>query len=392
MRVCHFYKHFLAPGGMPRETFLLARAMADLGVEVFVYCLTPRKEESGSEMKDGIYVRKFYLPSFLYHRKFNLFLPKELITTIYQNSDEIDIMILTGSYISEHYYLTRLLLRKDIPYIVSIGEAFNPNTFHPGLKSLRKKIWNYFFERKVINGACGVRIYSDVQRSHLMRLGYKDVNCFVVKEGIDWELIPDALRGISDSVVQEPPVFGFMGRFDVYKKGIDVLIKGFSLYKSKGLPGVLKIVGIGNKSQNAQICELIDNLNLRDSVHIIGPLYGFEKFMFLKNISILCVPSRHEGIPRVVREALAVGCPVMVTDNTNLHDIVSQYQAGLVVACDAQSIATEFEVFATLSAERRKEMSRNAFYVAQKLSWHSIAREYILNMSPLQKLTTEHTE
>jgi glycosyltransferase involved in cell wall biosynthesis len=73
----------------------------------------------------------------------------------------------------------------------------------------------------------------------------------------------------------------------------------------------------------------------------------------------------------------------MVTDNTNLHDIVSQYQAGLVVACDAQSIATAFEVFATLSAERRKEMSRNAFYVAQKLSWHSIAREYILNISKI---------
>jgi len=384
MRVCHFYKHFLAPGGMPRETYLLARAMANLGIEVFVYCLTPRKEETGNEVKDGICIRKFYLPAFLYHRKSNFFVPKELTITLSQNLDKIDIVILTGSYIPEHYYLSRLLLRKGIPYIVSIGAAFNPNLFC-GLKGIKKRIWNYFFERKVIEDACGVRIYSDIQRNHLARLGFIDVNCFIVKEGIDWELIPDDLKGISNSVSKEPPVFGFLGRFDIYNKGLDILIKGFSLYKSRGGSGILEIVGIGSKSQYMQIYRLIKSLNLENSIRIYGPIYGLEKFRFLKNISLLCLPSRHEGIPRVIREALAVGCPVMVTDNTNLHDLVNEYQAGLVIDCNAQSVATGLEVFTMLDTEKRREISKNAFYLAQKLNWHNIANEYIQNIERILK-------
>lgn len=374
LRIIHFYKHFLCEGGMPRETLLLAKAMSRYA-EVEVYCLSPKiNAEEINTVISGVKTKVFRVPKILYDLKWSLWLPPSLITALQENPP--DIVLLIGSFIGEHYPLSRKLLQLRIPYIISIGEAFNPFTFH-GFKRFKKTLWYMIYEKKVIIGARAVRIYSEEQKEHLKKWGLSPT-CIVIKEGIDWENIPHEFRSApTPGVKQNPPIFGFLGRLDIYKKGIDVLLEGFKLYKEWGGTGILKIAGPPIGDSLRQVKKLIVQSKLYNTVTLEGPKFGSEKFDFLKSITCLCVPSRHEGIPRVIRESLAVGCPVMVTPGTNMHDIVGKYKCGLVINMNSYIIARALQLFDVLSESERISMSLNALQAAYNLNWDQIAREYV---------------
>lgn len=383
MRIAHFYKHFLESGGMPRETNLLAGHMCPYADEVFVYCLSTI-QNGNHPVNDGAgaVIRSFYLPSFLYQLKTNLIVPSSLRRWLKNNEDELDIVVLTGSFISEHLWLSTVLHQSGIPYIVSIGDAFNPHLW-VGSRGVRKKIYHYLIERHVIRGAAALRLYSEIQREHLRKVGHSDAKTFVVKEGVDWEQVPKAMLGRSCAVAQDPPIFGYLGRFDIYQKGLDILLDGFARYRRRGGSGRLMMVGPACERALRKIYELTDQWDIGSWVDIGGPLYGEEKYIFLKSLSILCVPSRHEGIPRVVRECLAVGCPVIVTEDTNLHDLIAASGAGFVVDMDASNLANAMLAYEFYQREQKLRLSVSAVEVAKQLNWDLIACEYAENIGNL---------
>lgn len=378
LRIVHFYKHYLESGGIPRETELLAKFMAKCpDVEkVFVYCLTPIRAKQG-EFKDGpITVRAFYIPRILYNLKTNVIIPRQVAVALNENVDRADVYILTGSFIAEHFMISRILTHQKYPYVVSVGEAFNPNSFY-GTKGLRKRIWNTFFEKFVINHAVAIRIYSEDVLQHVRKYGYQTVRTFIVKEGIDYKQVPrlKALANL-ENVTSNVPIFGYLGRFDLWKKGVDLLLLAFDKYKCMGGKGILLLCGFveGRNRLSAIISRLKWGA---DSIRIVGPFYGKEKVDFLMSISMLCTPSRHEGIPRVIREALAMGRPVMVTPNTNMHDIVNKHRAGIVVEDNVKSIVSGLFKFEKLAPHDKARMARNAFNLSIKLNWSNIAAEYV---------------
>jgi glycosyltransferase involved in cell wall biosynthesis len=373
IKIVQFYKHFLAEGGMPRETLLLARAMCKY-VDVEVFCLSP--DEYGRETTSivrGVRTRIFGVSKKLYNSKWSIWLPHALAVALENSSP--DIVLLTGAFISEHFSLSRLLQRLGIPYVLSVGEAFNPNTFH-GLKGIKKRVWYELFERTVVQGALALRIYSDVQKEHLARCDI-DARYILVKEGVDWENIPrEFVSAPTDGVGLDRPIFAFLGRLDIYKKGLDILLDGFRFYKSHGGRGKLKIAGPSVKGSLTTLQKTIARLRIAD-VEFMGEISGFEKFTFLKSVSCLCVPSRHEGIPRVIREALAVGCPVFVTENTNMHDLVKKYNCGFVTGADPRDIATALGEYERMALRARMELSMTALKTAQELDWDRIACDYV---------------
>lgn len=377
LRIIHFYKHYLGKGGIPRETQLLAEAMAvHPEVEkVFVYCLSPNAPTT--HFSDGrTTVRAFYLHPWLYKTKFNIVIPGDLVAAFRQNLDQADVVILTGSFIGEHYWLRKVLRRCGLPYIVSIGEAFNPNTF-VGYKTLSKRVWHLFFEKAVLKNAAAIRLYSEVQQEHLKEFGFQGIRTFIVKEGIDYAEVPRDVRPRFDSVIRVPPTFGYLGRFDLWKKGIDLLLKAFKRYRASGGKGKLIMCGPTVSAGARQVRTMICCFGLEEHVEMIGPLYGKDKVKFLEEVSVLCVTSRHEGIPRVVREAIALGRPVIVTPHTNMHDVVKEFGAGIVVEANVASIASALKQFELLGENDKAGMAKNAFTLSRKLDWANVADEYV---------------
>ena len=70
-------------------------------------------------------------------------------------------------------------------------------------------------------------------------------------------------------------------------------------------------------------------------------------------------PSRAEGLPYSILEALAYGRPVLLTESTNLSELVCSHKAGWVVQPTAESIAGALHRIAATSPEKLQAMGES---------------------------------
>jgi glycosyltransferase involved in cell wall biosynthesis len=94
------------------------------------------------------------------------------------------------------------------------------------------------------------------------------------------------------------------------QKGFDLLIEAHARVRADGQPHQLVIVGEGPERESLE--SLVARLGLSDSVHLPGFLRN--PFPILARASLCCVPSRFEGSPLVLPEALGLGVPVIAAN------------------------------------------------------------------------------
>ena len=92
------------------------------------------------------------------------------------------------------------------------------------------------------------------------------------------------------------------------RKGVDVALKALGLLKN--YEWTLDVLGGG--SQRDELEKLSNELGINDRVKFYGFRDDAEKFM--SEAACLLFPSRQEGLPLTVNEALAVGLPVLASD------------------------------------------------------------------------------
>jgi glycosyltransferase involved in cell wall biosynthesis len=105
-----------------------------------------------------------------------------------------------------------------------------------------------------------------------------------------------------------PPLYLSIGRLTEQKDFV-TLLKSFALVKEH-LDARLIILGEGELRQD--ITLLIKDLGIADSVSLPG--FVKNPYPYLKAASAFILSSRWEGLPTVLVEAMACGCPVIATD------------------------------------------------------------------------------
>ena len=102
------------------------------------------------------------------------------------------------------------------------------------------------------------------------------------------------------------PVIGAVGRLSPVK-GLDVLVRAVSLL-DKG--AILVLVGDGPERQ--VLGALACSLGVSDRVRFLG--HRDDREEIYPAFDVLCLPSRSEGLPRVILEAQSCGVPVVGSD------------------------------------------------------------------------------
>ena len=127
---------------------------------------------------------------------------------------------------------------------------------------------------------------------------------------VDRRLFDQAEEAIDCSWLQPncPPVFLSIGRL-TEQKDFTLLLKSFARLRQQ-LDARLIILGEGELRSDLE--ALITELNLTDSVSLPG--FVKNPYPYLKAASAFVLSSRWEGLPTVLIEALACGCPVIATD------------------------------------------------------------------------------
>ncbi len=164
----------------------------------------------------------------------------------------------------------------------------------------------------------------------------------------------------------------FLGRF-VENKNLPLLVRGFAELRRRGVADVLRIAGGG--PQEAELRAAIDQLPSETSNAIVleGAIDDERKRELLSSSRALLLPSRREGFPNVVAEAMASGLPIATVRSplNGAAHVVERYRVGSVGRPD-----TEGFVDAVLDVlNRGEELVSSCLASARELDWPLLARQ-----------------
>ena len=106
---------------------------------------------------------------------------------------------------------------------------------------------------------------------------------------------------------------------DVKYKGQAKVIEALALLNKKGYNFHYFIAGPGNP---AYLKRVIMKNRAESYVHIVGSLPHDEVFNLLDNISLYIQPSKQEGLPRALVEAMGRGCSAIGTHAGGVHELL----------------------------------------------------------------------
>jgi len=121
----------------------------------------------------------------------------------------------------------------------------------------------------------------------------------------------------------------------VEKKGVEYGIRALAKVK-QDYPQVEYLI-IGDGPLRESLTQLIDELSLADTIHLLGWQRQSEVVEILKKSHILIAPSvtsqtgDMEGIPVVLMEAMAMGMPVVSTYHSGIPELVNDGVTGFLV-------------------------------------------------------------
>ena len=151
-----------------------------------------------------------------------------------------------------------------------------------------------------------------------------------------------------------------VGSLEQFYKGHDVLVRAVSKCVADGVDLFLTIVGDGRI--RPQIEALANRLGIRDRCEFLGHLTQGEAIVAeLDKADLFVLPSRTEGLPRALLEAMARGLPCISTAVGGIPELLSAED--LVAPGNAAALAAKIREVAC-SAERREQMSRRNVIVA----------------------------
>ena len=123
--------------------------------------------------------------------------------------------------------------------------------------------------------------------------------------------------------------FLYMGANYYDRKGFDRMFQIFAALRKEGRECSLDLVGV---VPTEEIDEAIRRYNLKGTVCYLDPIFGEEKFALMTKYDALVLFSRSEGWPMVVLEAVNVGLPVILSEETNVAETVVKFDVGVVIS------------------------------------------------------------
>lgn len=355
-------------GGAGNACAHIARCLAQMGHEVSV--VTSRFAElPHKEQKDGVTI----------HRIPSLRLRKDRSTAIEQV-----IFIIAASFwalggvpkfkpdVSLAFFgipsgAAAWLIRRiyKVPYVVSLrgGDV-------PGFRPYDFKVYHQLiapFLRIVWRDASAIVANSNGLRELALKFDSR-FGISVIPNGAD---VKDHYDGTRD---WNPPRLLSVGRL-VHQKGFDLAMR--ALADLKDLQWRWKIVGDGPLL--LVLKSLADELGILDRITFTGWQTKEQLVDHYGQASLFVFPSRHEGMPNAVLEAMANGLPVIASRIAGNEELVVDGVTGLLVpAEDAASLRDALKrlIDDVQLRERMGEASHRR--VEESYTWEQTARQYAL--------------
>jgi poly(glycerol-phosphate) alpha-glucosyltransferase len=349
-----------ALNGVETTTFFLARAQAQLGLDVGVFALA----DALPAPADGVNGRRFHRQSWRPGAV------REIIAAL--EEEKPDVLHLHSPYFPEHIPITRWARRTRLPYVVTPHGALSPGEL--ALRWAVKIPYKYLFQRAILNGAAFVHALGT--HEHLERYGVRAPIVFVPNGVEPPAAVPVGHRPLSRA---HPELDGraillFLGRLEPVQKGLDLLLAAMERTERTDL--ALVLAGPDYRNGRRHVRRLIERTRSRAPILLGDPLIGRDKIAALAEADVFVHTSRWEGMPHVVLEAAAQARPLFLTTVADPANRLRAANAAVVVEPVVDAILEGLQRICAMTPRERAGMGRRAQQIARtEFTWQRTASE-----------------
>lgn len=282
-------------------------------------------------------------------------------------ADRFDVIAMNGIWSFPGIAVRSAAIRAGIPYGIFVHGALDPwfNRRYP-LKHL-KKILYWPIQYRVLRDAAAVFFTTSIERD-LAKSSFRPNrwNSIVIPYGITdfGDRAEESARQIELFYGTLPMLRGrkyllFLGRIHE-KKGCDLLLEAFGRLVSTRSDIDLVIAGPDQEGLQAKLKAQAERLNIAVRVHWPGMLRGDLKWGALRACEAFVLPSHQENFGISVVEALAVGRPVLISNQVNIWPEIEADRVGLVDDDTAEGIERLMHRWFRMDPAEREAMAARA--------------------------------
>lgn len=268
------------------------------------------------------------------------------------------------------------LARRGAPYAVELvtdpAESFRREAYgSPLVARLRRPLVAIF--RAMCRRALAVSYVTEqhLQRRYPARDRSRQFFC------PDGDLRPSIFErhpAVLHRIEASPPSIGtptlfLTGRMDRPFKGVDVALEALARLRARGVEARLEVAGGGRLL--ARYRDLARSLGVDDAVTWLDEI-GDPEVLFdrIAAADLFILPTRREGLPRALLEAMGMGMPCIATPVAGIPELLDREE--LVPVDDPEALARSIEALARDRAWRLRASRRNHAR-ARAFSAHDLA-------------------
>ncbi|NKC13380.1 MAG: glycosyltransferase [Gammaproteobacteria bacterium] len=332
MHIAHVIPTYLPAkryGGPIESVHGLSRALVERGhrVQVFTTNVDGLEESPVSTEEphylDGVEVRYAPISPVALLRRF--YYAPQLRLALSRSINAIDIVHLHSVFLWPISAAARVSAKHRVPYLIA-PRGMLDKTLLAARGNLRKRAWITLYEKRTLSRAARIHATSELEVAKLAELGLDLAPVCIVANGTDLPVLTGQVRD-ADHVL-------FLGRITP-KKGLDQLIPAMARLRHARLT----VAGPDERGYRARMEALAADAGVAGRVKFVGRVDRRERDRLLARASVLALPSRSENFANAVLEAMAAGCPVLLSPHVGLARAVDKAGAGLIVEVGVEPIA-----------------------------------------------------
>jgi glycosyltransferase involved in cell wall biosynthesis len=280
------------------------------------------------------------------------------------------------------------------PYLVTVHDLiryFDLNGLGPFIHrpNARDRIYLRLDYAGIRRATALIAVSETTKRDLCIHLGVPEERVFVVYQGVDHAVF----RPLPGRPLDAPYLL-FVGT-EHPRKNLPTVLRAFAALKREPRFRELKLVKIGSPGGpeapfRAFTLAALAELGLEREVVFREGISEEELARWYSGAACFVLPSLYEGFGLPPVEAMACGCPVVVSTAGSLPEIAGG-AALLVEPCDAGALADA--VRRTLTDEAtRKELTDRGLRRAAELSWERTARETLAVYAAVRERLASQSE
>jgi glycosyltransferase involved in cell wall biosynthesis len=279
---------------------------------------------------------------------------------------DCDIVHLHSVFILRHAMLARQLSRLGVPYVITPNGGLSPTSQRRGM--VKKSIYSLLLERPRFRAAAAMSVVVPGEADDLRAFvpNYNGIVRYIPNPvdassmaGFQWKFNPDNNRIV------------FLGRFDVLHKGLDLLWQ-----IARQLPHLsFDLYGREDHRTRRWFTRLMKERPA--NVHVKSPVFGPEKAAALAGAAMYLQPSRWEGFPLSVAEAMLIGVPCALASRLNAGRQFEESDLGLTFEAQADTAARRIDQALRDREGLERWSARARKFAITHFDAHQVGRQYL---------------